>query len=730
LWYRLSRVRAPLLTPDTEKRASQRFPLLVGSGAFRTLALPSAIVLLFSALFQAIYLEGPDLPNGEVWRKVGYLGPITAVILFVSPLAFIAWFRAAVKLCIDAVKTRACDVILDDDGLTIVGGTARGFRASRQEIAGATIGWSEQEGLSIGVPGRTLRVPVPRDLQERASLHALYETLAATSRGARAQRPHREPPDLVRCTQCGAALAPSAETKTACRHCGTGATLPSSIVDRVKALSSVTKERARDEARIAALLRQPGPWAANAVAFIGGLSLLLGAIVTALITLGLAFVDGLEAGMPRLHGIGPILMGACLLVVGLSVRLLATRGALRVLTLGLAAEAPARAGDPFACRECGGPLVDPAPGASLVTCVYCRTTNVRLVDAQQQAAVVGPSESKSPHDVLVTASRRKTASIAIIGIAIAFLGAGLAWTFAWSPLEVDRSRAAEVPFEDVREAFSPAPAEAGPDARAIARVARFEQPRVVLASDGAGIDVIAMADTSTQVTRLGESKPWLNVKRRPALWARSTRGLATLSSRGLELFDERGQGEIVASWAALGDPHGIELRAGPETTFFVTTRASPEGHLRLRRLDDGPASIILEDAREAAVAPDDSRAVVTALVDDRFQLVLLPSLSAESGELLTRGKGNVRCPTWSPDGRAVAFLSESVRDSMQFGIRNGRRRLFSVNLETRTLRQLTAGGPLERTCPVWAPDGIYVVATEQEAPTAPFLRTVLRVTPQ
>ncbi|NUO48762.1 MAG: hypothetical protein HOV80_07895 [Polyangiaceae bacterium] len=664
-----------------------------------------------------------------MWRKIGYLGPVTAVVLFISPLAFIAWFRAAVKLCIDAVKTRACDVIVGDDGLSIAGGSARGFRASWQEIAGANIGWTEQDGLSVALPGRTLRVPAPRDKQERTSLHALYETLAATSRGARAERPHREPPDLVRCAQCGAALAPSAETKTTCRHCGAEATLPDSIVDRVKALSSLTRERKRDEARLAALLRQPGPWAANAVAFIGGLSLLFGAIVTALVTLGLAFVDGREAGMPRLHGIGPIVMGACLLVVALSIRLLATRGALRLVTLGLAAEPPARAGDPCACRECGGPLVEPAPGASLVTCVYCRTTNVRLVDAQQQAAVVGPSERKSPHDVLATVARRKTASIIIFAIAIALLGAGLAWTIVWSPLKLDRARAVEVPFENVREAFSPDPAEAGPDARAISRIAHFEPMHLVFASDGARVDLIAMADASTQVTRLGESQPWLSLKRSPALWARSRRGLATLSSRGLELFDESGKAEVVQSWAALGDPHGIELRAGPEGAFLVTTRASPEGHLRLRRVEDARASIVLEDVREAAFAHDDPRAVVTALVDDRLQLALLPSLSATTGELLTRGKGNVRCPTWSPDGRAIAFLSESIRDSMQYGIRYGQRRLFSIDLETRTLRQLTAGGPLERTCPVWTPDGIYVVATEQEIPTGPFLRTVLLVTP-
>jgi hypothetical protein len=714
--------------PQHSSRASHRFPLLVGSGAFRTLALPSATILLVSAFFQTIYLEGPDLANGETWRKVGYLGPVTAVILFISPLAFIAWFRAAVKLCIDAVKSRACDVILDDDGLGIAGGTAHGFRASRQEIAGATIGWSEQEGLSVVLPGRTLRVPTPRDQQERASLHALYETLAAISRGARAERPHREPPDLVRCAACGAALAPSAETTTACRHCGTEATLPASIVERVRALSSVTKERARDEARLAALIRQPGAWAANAVAFGGGSLLLSGAIVTALVSLGLAFVDGLEAGMPRMHGVGPILMGVCLLVVGLSIRLLATRGALRLVTLGLAAEAPARAGDPFACRECGGPLVEPAPGASLVTCVYCRTTNVRLVDAREHAALVGPSERQSPHDVLATASRRKTASSILFAIAIALLATGLVWSVAFSPLALDRSKATEVPFEQVREAFSPDPVEAGPDARAIARVARFEEPRLVLASDGGRVDVVAMTDASTRVTRLGESKPWLRLAAAPALWARNAPYLATLSSRGLERFDDRGDAQAIQPWAALGDPHAVSLSAGREASFFVTTRASRQGHIRLRSVEDGRAPILQEDVREAAVAPAASTVAVTALVDDRFQLALLPDVSATKGELLTRGKGNVSCPTWSPDGKAIAFLSESVRDSMQYGIRYGRRRLFALDLESRALRTLTAGGPLERTCPAWTRDGIYVVATEQETPTTPFLRTVLLVT--
>ncbi|MFO0550183.1 MAG: hypothetical protein U0271_17445 [Polyangiaceae bacterium] len=713
-----------------ERRSRHRFPLLVGISAFRVLAIPSAVVLVVAATFSTIYVEGPDLPNGDIWRKVGFLGPVLAVVLFISPLAALAWLRVVGRIVRDAVATRASDVELGADGFAVLGGRAAGFTLNEAELRHAEITWSEQNGLRVSTGARALAIPIPRDASERASLRALFESLCATKQGTRVARPKREPAEVVHCRGCGAPLAPSRAARVVCGFCNESNTLPQTLVERVLALDAVHSARRWDERQLRALLRQPGATLANAVVFVGGFTLLAAAFSHAAWLLLLAFTDGLEAGLPRMPGVGPIALGLSFIVAGASLRSLASRSALRVLTIGLAAEPPDRPGEPHACRECGGPLPELAEHASLATCVYCRAVNVRAVEVRPQADILG--EHRAPSEVLRLAARRRRIASALVVFGALLLVIGVTWRVKSTSLALDRSRAVTVPFERVRSYETRGMVEVGQDAAAIERVQRFDETVLTLLSaDRDRVDVVAMNDETTRVFRLGDREPRITRAARIALWSRMGEDLVTLDGRGVVVVRANGADTILVKWRELQDPLAVELSAGPGDALFVTTRASPEGHLRLRELEPGAGvHRVRDDAREIAPSADGARSVVTTWVDDRWQLAMFDGL-AESNQatLLTQGAASVGCPTWSPDGRAIAFLSETVRDTIQFSTRYGRRRLYALNLEDRRLSELTAGGNLEETCPVWTDDGIYVVASEQETPTAPFRRTVLRVLP-
>jgi Tol biopolymer transport system component len=146
-------------------------------------------------------------------------------------------------------------------------------------------------------------------------------------------------------------------------------------------------------------------------------------------------------------------------------------------------------------------------------------------------------------------------------------------------------------------------------------------------------------------------------------------------------------------------------------------------------LREGVTEIVQHDMRRPALHPDGTRLAAVMFRDGRFQIVVLDDIRAQRAEVITRGEGNVDCPTWSPDGNAIAFISQPVRDAIQFGTFYGARQLFVIDLASRRLSQLTRGRSLDDSCPVWTEDGIYAVATEQASPTSPFGSVVLRVVP-
>lgn len=717
------------MATETSRR-SQRFPLLIGVGAFRTLAVPSACLLFVGALAQTLYLEGPDLPNGDLWRKVGYLGPVLAVVVCVSPIALFFTIGAVVRILRNAIATRACDVWLDEEGMRIAGGRAGGFAASWKALRSGRVTWSDSQGLSVIVSGRTLTVPVPRDAREAASLRAVAETVIATSLGDQARgTERREPPGVIHCSECAAPLAPAAEAVVRCGFCQTENELPETLVERVRGLARLVGERRRDERALHALSRQPGAWLANVIAFFGGVTILCLGVMTVLYTAGLAFVDGMEAGMPRLPGVGLVGMGLCLGLFAAVVWLLATRRALRMLTLGFGAVAPARPGEPFACRECAGPLPEPPNDASLIDCAYCQTSNVRAVDARLHVAVlniVGGAES-TPHDILASATRRRR-SAAVLGLcAVALVAGGAHWWTSARNIEIDRARAVVVPFVDERSPTELVPVEPGPGAERIDRVARFGGARVtLLPRGGSDLDIIAVDDTGTHIQRLGEvGQPWFSSPARAHRWTRHQGDILTLTGTGVSAVAADGLRESYPA-TMFEDPIVADIAGGP-SRLFITTRASRHGHFRVRELRDGQAPVVNEDIRELAFHPDGSPVAAVILVDDRFQLALLDDVDSGHAVLLTRGAGHARCPAFSPDGEHLAFLTESVRDSMQYSERNGETNLWTVSTTSGDLVQLTTGRDLTWTCPAWIDDGIYVLAFEQPDPTSAFEQTLLRV---
>jgi eukaryotic-like serine/threonine-protein kinase len=60
-----------------------------------------------------------------------------------------------------------------------------------------------------------------------------------------------------------------------------------------------------------------------------------------------------------------------------------------------------------------------------------------------------------------------------------------------------------------------------------------------------------------------------------------------------------------------------------------------------------------------------------------------------------------RGPRWSPDGKRIAFFSE----------RNGDREIWTIDINTGEMRQITNLGGQNVAWPVWSPDGKYLAYT-------------------
>ena len=669
-----------------------RFPLFVGLRAFRLLAIVPAWFLFIAALSLTFYIVGPDLPYGNTLRLGGYVGLVLALCMCISPFALVAVAGFVGKSVKSAISARACDVLLGRDGIRVQGGPAHGFSASWESLSTqGGIRWTA-DGLWLRDGNqRSLEVPIPPDDDERVSLEALFATVsayAASFQRRDAPPPRRSPPGTLLCQGCGAPQAPVDAPAVRCAHCQTTNTIPPELADKIRAMRMVAKEHTREDGLASVLVTQRGARMANLVAFVGGLLMMGATAITLFITAIFAFVDGKEAGLPRAGGFGIAAAGAGLLLLAAVRFLLANRRALRLLSVGFSAKQPEREGDPPVCRECFGPLPDPGADAAVAHCVYCRAANVMAADLRLEASIVGrfATLSKDPHTVLAACAQQRRRARIVGGIALAMIVSGISWLFIVSRAEATKIApdALEIPFDETAKPELFGKVLPGPRADKVERMKNLGDVSVWLEPDGHG--GVTPVEPKKSLARVPFSTAWY------------------------------------------ADTIVMDVLPFPDGAWLATTRASEEGHLRIRRIEkDGSTRILLDDAREPMPSPDGQHLAAVRLVGELFHVVVATA-PAEKPRMLTRGRGHEAFPVWSPDGKQIAFLTRTVRDPIQYGTRYGHGHLWIMDADGKNAERLTTGVSLEMVRPVWTDKGIWVLARES---TTSGITTVLwRVVPR
>jgi DNA-directed RNA polymerase subunit RPC12/RpoP len=705
----------------------RRFPLLVGTRAFRLLATMPSWLLLSSALTLLLTVSAGDLPlpwlGGVAWTL-----SLFAMLLCLSPVAILAQLRWVIEHARDAFECRACDIELDREGLRVHGGTSHGFHARWSDLADANAIAVTQSQLQLKpAHGPALSVELSTDPDERASLEALAASLSATALGQIAdskvvtQSPaagHRAL-DLLRCPTCGAPLTPSRNRAVRCAFCNVEISMPPELASRIERSEVVDARRRADEALCSSLLSQPGPARANAVAFAGGaLCIGLTAIATFLAAM-MAFLFGDLGGPPHWGGIALAEFGLGLVLQAFVRGTLLSRTALRVLTLGFSALPSNHAGASATCRNCGAPLPEAAPARVLIRCVYCGADNLGSLDVGFEAEVVKRfSAGELAPSLALTRVRRRRFLTRAQGVAgVALLSAGIFWQVASArtTLAAD-ARTATLPN---LSATPNTAVEAGQGAQELVEEADIAGRVLAILPAGGAVDLI-VGDAMGQAHRVrsphgkvqeGEIAQAQPVKNGDQYSARpGSEALLVAATASLTCTEPKGPERLLYGVGTLADTLIEDPDAAGGCSGLVTTRAGKNGHFRIRQLDASGTSTLLVDARQPALAPDGRTLAFSKFspLRGKFELALWSPGSAP--RLLAHGPMHCGYATWSPDGRQIAFLSLPLEDPIQFNESTGATQLFVIDLEGH-LTQLTTGSELAFVRPVWTARGIYVVKT-------------------
>jgi DNA-directed RNA polymerase subunit RPC12/RpoP len=330
--------------------AALRLPLACGDAGFRLVRITClGGAVAFGPLFFA-----RDLP---VWALYVVGGLAALWVLRLAMLAKQLW------------TARASDVRVDREGLSVLSGPFAGRVYPWSALAETRVHTRDGEtSFSVGddVLART------RHFDEAWSLRSLAKTLAA---GASDRTPAGPlGPEVAKCAQCGAAVVPADALSVVCGYCGHENALP----PRVQHAAGVPQTDERLTRALKALLAWPRARPMNV--FLGASFAIAVLAWPALAALAaLAHAQRVDVSVFDL-----MVLFSAALTLGFTFPALVARAATRrrsfeMLSARFAASAPAKPGEPYGCRRCGGPLPDPhgrSTTPAVAACAYCDAHNV------------------------------------------------------------------------------------------------------------------------------------------------------------------------------------------------------------------------------------------------------------------------------------------------------------------------------------------------------------------
>jgi hypothetical protein len=330
---------------------SIRMPLAVGT----TSLLPCAFGVGLVAFGAVLVAQAPGW--GSKLAIIGVLAVVCGVALLVL-----------------AMRRRASDLVLGDEGFAVEGGPRNGRRARWSQLG------SPPCELAEGARTRTLRVRIDgalqdlacaRDDDEREALATLAVTIGAMARPEETKP--AESNDVVRCSACGAVNKAKDVETIECAFCGARVEIATPVRARIRDAAEAAALRSGKEGLLTKLLRQPTAGTVN--------GLLFGSVPIATTALVLFFLRALRRTVFG-HFIGePALMIAFSLALtstGLYLvlrRQFLRRRAVRLITMHFGARPPGRPGGKPTCRRCNAPL-EQSDDAVFVDCDYCGAEHI------------------------------------------------------------------------------------------------------------------------------------------------------------------------------------------------------------------------------------------------------------------------------------------------------------------------------------------------------------------
>lgn len=381
-----------------------RVPLQTGAS--------SLTALLFSLLGATFVVFG--LGSCEIANHANASGDAVGkgVLLFFAVVGTAVGALTMGLLAHYARKRRASDIVFDSDGVAIEGGAFHGrswtwgvIDPSQSEITTDQSEYVEINGKrtyarKLAIDGFV--VAVSSSEEEQRSFAAVLDAVRAGASKGAPVTPAPKAAQVLACGSCGAAVVPTDAPSVPCRYCAAPVAVSDELRERVRAARGLAVDRARSDAMVGRVLRQPGASRTNVFLSMTALAL----YVASPVALGLVV---------SAHPNRALVAVAFVLLAITFVRAdIASRKALRALVTGFAARAPAREGEPCSCRRCAAPLPDATDAAVVVRCVYCQAANVLGLELRAEAASAKSDESELESAL---AARRKE-SVVRVGLVL------------------------------------------------------------------------------------------------------------------------------------------------------------------------------------------------------------------------------------------------------------------------------------------------------------------------